>query len=88
MAPVNIRGSGRISSVGDGGVGRQTINFATAMPDANYAVVAGPGDQRTGNNSFTYNPAFYDFATGSFKVATFSDSTWDDYQNMSLAVIR
>ena len=88
VAPANIRGSGNVSSISDGGVGRQTINFTTSMPDANYAVVAGPGDQAGGNNAYTYNPAFYDFATGSFKVATFSDSTYNDYANMSLAVIR
>lgn len=34
---VAIRGSGNISSITDNGVGDYTVNFATAMPDANYA---------------------------------------------------
>lgn len=37
---IAIRGSGNVSSIGDGGTGRYQVNFATAMPDANYSVVA------------------------------------------------
>lgn len=36
---VAIRGSGNISSITDNGTGDYTVNFTTAMPDANYAVV-------------------------------------------------
>jgi hypothetical protein len=34
---VAIRASGNVSSITDGGAGTYTINFTTAMPDANYA---------------------------------------------------
>jgi hypothetical protein len=34
---VAIRGSGNVSSITDNGTGDYSINFATAMPDANYA---------------------------------------------------
>jgi hypothetical protein len=34
---VAIRGSGNVSSITDNGVGDYTVNFTTAMPDANYA---------------------------------------------------
>ena len=37
---VAIRASGNVSSITDGGVGNYTVNFTTAMPDANYAVSA------------------------------------------------
>ena len=36
-----IRGSGNVSSVLRNGAGDYTINFATAMPDANYAATTG-----------------------------------------------
>jgi len=36
---VAIRASGNVSSITDNGVGDYTVNFTTAMPDANYAVV-------------------------------------------------
>lgn len=36
---VAIRGSGNVSSITDNGVGNYYMNFATAMPDANYSMV-------------------------------------------------
>jgi hypothetical protein len=36
----SIRASGNVSSITDTGVGIYTINFTTAMPDANYAVTS------------------------------------------------
>jgi hypothetical protein len=47
---VTIRGSNNVSSITDGGVGRYTLNFTTAMPDANYAVNA-PGVGTGGSDS-------------------------------------
>ena len=35
---VAIRASGNVSSITDNGVGDYTVNFTTAMPDANYVV--------------------------------------------------
>jgi hypothetical protein len=38
---VAIRASGNVSSITDNGTGDYTVNFTNAMPDANYAMVAG-----------------------------------------------
>jgi hypothetical protein len=35
---IAIRGSGNVTSITDNGVGDYTVNFTTAMPDANYAM--------------------------------------------------
>lgn len=43
-----IRASGNVSSITDNGTGDYTINFTTAMPDANYAIVFGCGSTGTG----------------------------------------
>ena len=41
---VTINASGNVSSITDNGTGDYTVNFSTAMPDANYSVsVAGQG---------------------------------------------
>lgn len=50
---VAIRAGGNVSSITDNGVGDYTINFTTAMPDANYAVEATvqPGDTYTDTNA-------------------------------------
>jgi hypothetical protein len=45
---VAIRGSSNVSSITDNNVGQYTVNFSTAMPDTNYAVVA-----NNGNNAVT-----------------------------------
>jgi len=46
---VAIRASGNVSSITDNGTGDYTVNFTTAMPDANYSV-AGGLQNFTGNN--------------------------------------
>jgi hypothetical protein len=47
-----IRASGNVSSITDNGNGNYTVNFTTAMPDANYAVVATAGDTSSGTCLF------------------------------------
>ena len=44
---VAIRASGNVSSITDNNTGDYTVNFTTAMPDANYAVIPGPADWTT-----------------------------------------
>lgn len=46
---VAIRASGNVSSITDNGAGDYTVNFTTAMPDSNYAVVAMAGAFNVGN---------------------------------------
>jgi hypothetical protein len=49
---VAIRASGNVSSITDNGTGDYTVNFTTAMPDANYSVVSiVRRDETIGNNS-------------------------------------
>jgi hypothetical protein len=40
---VAIRASGNVSSITDNGTGDYTVNFTTAMPDANYTITAATG---------------------------------------------
>jgi hypothetical protein len=51
-----IRGSGNVSSITDNGTGDYTINFTTAMPDTNYAMVgyATNGSNTTPAGNMTY----------------------------------
>jgi hypothetical protein len=44
---VAIRASGNVSSITDNGTGNYTVNFTTAMPDANYSLVQGGGEVNT-----------------------------------------
>jgi hypothetical protein len=72
---VAIRGSGNVSSITDNGTGDYTVNFTTAMADANYAAVFGSARVVAsgtvdpsiiqGNNASSYGSIF---ATGSVRV--------------------
>jgi hypothetical protein len=57
---VAIRASGNVSSITDNGTGDYTVNFSTAMPDANYAL----------NGTTVHQDNFYANAT----VVTMRDS--------------
>jgi hypothetical protein len=64
VGTVTIRGSFNVSSITDNGVGDYTINFTTAMPNANYCFNLSANDNGTG----TGGPAQADgFAYGAWK---------------------
>jgi hypothetical protein len=56
---VAIRASGNVSSITDNGTGDYTVNFTTAMPDANYSVqhIWGNGSTRDWNGFTTLGAA-------------------------------
>jgi hypothetical protein len=51
---VAIRASGNVSSITDGGTGIYTVNFSTAMPDANYSW-SGSATANSGSNMIMGN---------------------------------
>lgn len=61
---VAIRASGNVSSITDNGTGEYTVNFTTALPDANYSAIASPGD----NGGYTCTP--YSLTTSSVRMTT------------------
>lgn len=91
---VAIRGSGNVSSVTDNGTGEYTVNFSTAMPDANYAGVLG-GNLSSGNDGTgRISEGFY--TTGTYTASSCrirclwqgDGSTAEDKQIINLAVFR
>lgn len=86
-----IRNSGNITSITDNGTGKYTVNMTTAMPDTQYSVVIGVGDDSTsgimattGNNG--YVPSF---TTTSFRMQTMNFSaTQQDKDHIHAAVFR
>jgi hypothetical protein len=83
IGTVAIRASGNVSSITDRGTGRYTVNFAIAMPDANYAVTGISGDIGTGTIA---GP----FTTTSCEVASYSPELtgYLDNSPFSIAVFR
>ena len=65
-----IRVSYNVSSITRNGTGVYTINFATAMPDTNYAVVGLSRRGNTDNNSQVYLPLNGAYSTTQCQVFT------------------
>jgi hypothetical protein len=51
-----INGSFNVSSITDNGTGDYTINFTTAMPNANYSVAGTASANSTGNRPWVIDP--------------------------------
>ena len=85
---VAIRASGNVSSITDNGVGNYTVNFTTAMPDANYAAI-GSGF-RDVFSSAEAAESFTNFAVGSVNAlfATGSSGVAFDTNAYSVAIFR
>lgn len=84
---VAIRASGNVTSITDNGVGDYTVNFTTAMPDANYAVTGTAGDYTGGTqNRMTVDPKVY--ATGSIRFNVDNSSSTTDQNAVSVAIFR
>lgn len=84
---VAIRASGNVSSITDNGVGDYTVNFTTAMTDANYGVAISVGGFGASVSSLTSTPAL---ATGSVRVVCFNSNTLAvaDASHVTVAVFR
>ena len=89
---VAIRASGNVSSITDNGVGEYTVNFATALADANYAAFVnvfpetagasayGSGSQRGTSTKTTT-------AIG-FATVNYTDSAFTDFPEIDVAIFR
>ena len=80
---VAIRASFNVTSITDNGTGAYTVNFTTAMPDANYSTVLTPGTNFNGYARIGSAPT-----TGSVGITTIAQSgpaTADsDYVNVAI----
>jgi hypothetical protein len=96
---VAIREDGNVSSITDHGTGSYSLNFATALPDANYAptAMAGPASNNDGycisfNDATTGGElgAGADPTTSALRIAIFrtSDMTKFDTPRLCLAIFR
>jgi len=88
---VAIRASGNVSSITDRNTGRYTVNFSTAMPDANYsAVIYNNAQATTDGDSFanTFLGGAGSRATSSLDVTAFNGSAYADSALFDVAIFR
>ena len=85
---VAIRASGNVSSITDNGTGDYTVNFTTAMPDANYGS-AGFAQQNTlATNAFIHGSTITPTASNFRFVTTQAGFGPVDCVALSVAVFR
>lgn len=85
---VAIRASGNVSSITDNGTGDYTVNFTTAMVDANYGVT-GSGCERSASGSWFYvSTTLTGFATGSIRIGVRDYNSAQDGQFVGVAIFR
>jgi hypothetical protein len=88
---VAIRASGNVSSITDNGTGSYTVNFTTAMPDANYAgVVSGGFSGNVAGRTTIVNgaPSVDAPTTSAFRIRFTDGSTEDDVTYAQVAFFR
>ena len=93
---VAIRGSGNVSSITDNGTGDYTVNFTTALADANYSMnVSSAFNGSLTNTTQNLVASIRDQVTSSCRV--FTASCWNtsaanavahDTSNISVAIFR
>ena len=83
---VAIRASGNVTSITDGGVGVYTVNFTTAMPDANYAYAFSADDSASNQPIISQNGVQTSSALG---LRTFNGTTaLADFAEVCVSVFR
>jgi hypothetical protein len=94
VGTVTIRSSGNVSSITDNGVGQFTLNFATAMTDANYSVTGSCGSDAASSalwlaNGSNIGGRVYNNTTTSCVIQTpYTTSLVADPVAASIAVFR
>lgn len=83
---VAIRASGNVTSITDNNTGDYTVNFTTAMPDANYAVVFGRG--AGGASRTLFYPDGTTYSTTAVRLNSANSGGLDDPTVANVAVFR
>ena len=86
---VTIRASGNVTSITDNGTGDYTVNFTTALSDANYSVVGTVGETASATFGIFTGPRTATPTTSAFRfLTTTSGPTNTDYSFVQLSVFR
>jgi hypothetical protein len=86
---VAIRASGNVSSITDNGTGDYTVNFTTAMPDANYAMSGSGEDTDTAGDVLIGRPNGGTKTNTACRIKTVTaGASVDDYPSVEVMFFR
>jgi hypothetical protein len=72
---VAIRASGNVTSITDNGTGNYTVNFTTAMPDADYAITGSAGAGAASNQLSFLGPHSANPTVSAVRLLSLSDAS-------------
>jgi hypothetical protein len=84
---VAIRGSGNVTSITDNGTGDYTVNFTTAMSDANYSFLITPTSSTTAANGHSIR-ALTTIATTSIRFIISNSGAVVDVDYVQVGIFR
>ena len=84
---VAIRASGNVSSITDNGAGNYTVNFTTAMTDANYVASLAAGDAGTSSSKAMFG-TYSLTTTGLSFISTNYQNTAQSKDTYLVAIFR
>ena len=89
-ANASIRASGNVSSVTRNATGRYTVNFTTAMPDANYAALSAVNETLNDDGNFRRGTTINFFTASSVGVFSFDplSSNLQDLPAIHVSIFR
>ena len=94
---ITIRGSGNVSSITDNGTGDYTVNFTTAMPDADYSVCGSSSSDTSSHYSYigvrmniagSNSPSAFQTSSIRFVVRNDGGANTLDVANLSISIFR
>ena len=85
---VAIRASYNVSSITDNGTGQYTVNFTTAMVDANYSCVYSGGITSATSESMRQDGSQSTTATATIQSLNEPQTAYKDFNFVSVAIIR
>jgi hypothetical protein len=86
---VAIRQDGNVTSITDNAVGDYTVNFTTALPDANYCIAGTMGDYLTNNTARSVSVSSATAPTTSaVRIINISFGGAEDQSRVSVAIFR
>jgi hypothetical protein len=85
---VAIRAAYNVTSITDNGTGQYAVNFTTALPDANYAVLLSIGSGTGGSSSATSLTGARTTTSTNVTTLTSSGASFDDNANVQVAIFR
>jgi hypothetical protein len=85
---VAIRASFNVSSITDNGTGDYTVNFTTALADANYATIMSTGQRETAVADYGWSGGYNSTTTSTRLFTLGATGTPVDWQAVQIAVFR